>query len=246
MIYLVVLLVLVGYPGQGNSLQCRVCKNVAGLEDCTESETCSPNSVCFTDEKIVGNEVLYESGCRSLSVCQATGRRSLSKRDDGALIACSRCCNLNETVTPLGKKHCNEYLCGLRLSGSLAGLHQCYTCSGVRDINACNTITTCQQDKVCIVEEGYDVNNFTTYTMGCSKTPQCILATRFRVENEALFNQGAIVTGKRNVVTACSACCGGSLCNTGGCFKLVDKLRKLWKAGSLDISTLTYVQPTNG
>ncbi|XP_060602076.1 uncharacterized protein LOC132755254 [Ruditapes philippinarum] len=236
MIFIVILVALVTFPVQANGLQCRVCKNVAALEDCTETETCEPNSVCYTDEKIIASRVLFEAGCRPRSVCQAAGRR---KRDDGALIACSRCCDTSEQVSPLGIKHCNERLCGL---GRIAGVHECYHCERTRDLNDCNKIETCQQDEVCSVEEEDDVNNITTYSMKCSKTHPCIEVTTFRIQNENLFANGVIV-GKRNGLTTCSACCGGPLCNTGGCFQLVKKLRKLWKVGSLDSSTLTYVPP---
>jgi hypothetical protein len=50
----------------------------------------------------------------------------------------------------------------------------------------------------------------------------CIEVTTFRIQNENLFANGVIV-GKRNGLTTCSACCGGPLCNTGGCFQLVSK-----------------------
>ncbi|XP_045211088.2 uncharacterized protein LOC123562522 [Mercenaria mercenaria] len=124
------------------------------------------------------------------------------------------------------------------INSASTGLLRCYQCANVNNASECNTLTTCQQDELCGIEMSISTSGSPyTYTMGCYRKHPCIEVTRFRMENEQLFQQGHVV-GKRNSLAACSVCCGSSLCNTGNCYALTNKLRELWKAGLLDITTL--------
>ncbi|XP_060595904.1 uncharacterized protein LOC132749975 [Ruditapes philippinarum] len=119
---------------------------------------------------------------------------------------------------------------------------KCFDCKNINDLSLCNTVTTCNPDQVCYVEQNEGIDNVTTSSMGCANKHPCIDVTRFRIENSNLFSHGVIVGKRSTGLASCSVCCGDSLCNNVQCFALTKTLRELWKAGHLDLASLSYKQ----
>ena len=126
---------------------------------------------------------------------------------------------------------------------------RCYFCDSssggssgdVSNPSLCTTITTCQPDEICGVEDAV-LGGQSVHRYGCKNARICTLLMQMALQDMDRCNKDPILCGnvKRSAgMTVCTACCGDDLCNKGTCKDVMNNLYKLYANGTLDMHTLT-------
>ena len=234
-----------------DALRCRQCNGVTSLYSCTTSVDCSDDEECYMDKYVTNlHSGVYYGGCRATTTCQAgavphlpTGVQSVS---------CSKCCDDNSTNV-----ECNVNLCGIMASvGSKA--NQCYFCDSdnfgsigdVSDPASCTTLTTCQADEMCGVDD-ISLGGQMTHKYSCRNARICSFLMKRVLDDMIVCRQNPDPNFCGNVkrssgMRVCTACCGDNMCNAGTCKDVMEHLYELRVNGTLDMNTLKETSSATG
>ncbi|XP_071127531.1 angiopoietin-related protein 7-like [Mytilus edulis] len=187
------LLVLLGNLVQGlNGLTCFSCLGIAHPRFCDYVEDCTSEQVCGIESVVHPHgHTVFNIGCFDRKTCVESGT--------GTQPMCRHCCTSN--------------MCNMAGCGEIGIIHSrgpiCYNCKGVLTMDECTTVSVCEQNQACLIEEHYNAGE-RFFTTSCQYTNVC----------EALSNGlGLPVIGKRSSSkmyrssSTCNKCCFTDLCN---------------------------------
>ncbi|XP_076071153.1 uncharacterized protein LOC143042628 isoform X2 [Mytilus galloprovincialis] len=194
-----VFIVCIVYLQKTNSLTCFSCLGITHPRFCKHVDTCDSGEICGLEKLVYpSGETSFNVGCFQSKTCYDNSTKSTVHE------TCRHCCSTNM---------CNDNGCGEK-GITLSRGPICYHCDGALSMNECKTISICEQNQFCYIEEQFSFGE-RFYTTRCQYKNVC----------DAVSGGMPIIGRKRRAnkshfrSSACNRCCSEDLCNTY-CWKL--------------------------
>nr|AJQ21506.1 fibrinogen-related protein 10 [Mytilus galloprovincialis] len=190
---LVYILCIIYLQKETIGLTCFSCLGITHPRFCKHVDTCNSGEICGL-EKVVypSGETTFNVGCFQSKTCYDNSTQSKVHE------TCRHCCSSDM---------CNDNGCGER-GLTLSRGPICYHCDGALSMNECKTISVCEQNQFCFIEEQFSIGE-RFYTTNCQYKNVC----------DAVSGGMPIIGKKRSSIrsqirsSACNMCCSGDLCN---------------------------------
>ncbi|XP_063415184.1 angiopoietin-2-like [Mytilus trossulus] len=220
---LVYILCIIYFQKETNGLTCFSCLGITHPRFCKHVDNCHSGEMCGL-EKVVypSGETTFNVGCFQSKTCYDNSTQSTVHE------TCRHCCSTNM---------CNDNGCGER-GLTLSRGPICYHCDGALSINECKTISVCEQNQFCYIEELFSIGE-RFYTTNCQYKNVC----------DAVSGGMPIIGKKRSSIrshlrsSACSRCCSDDLCNME-CWKSNLSATTTTRTTKTTTTTKTTVQAT--
>ncbi|KAL4220531.1 hypothetical protein ACF0H5_020929 [Mactra antiquata] len=135
----------------GDGQWCYNCEDMTHIELCDTVKLCSNSQMCYVASEILSGRLVYRTGCLEKLTCQQISNTTSN--------ICIECCQ---------GSFCNFKGCGDK--GLPDRSHRgpiCFDCHQVLSPEECTTVTMCEPQQVCGIEE-FPWAERSFYKMGCS------------------------------------------------------------------------------